>query len=355
MATSKSNLLIFGASYGSLFGIKALAAGYDVHLVCKPDEAELFASEGARVRLPVRGLAEEIELDSRELPGQLTAGPPQDADPADFGLVVLAMQEPQFSAPGVRELLARTAQSSRPCLSIMNMPPLPYLQRIVGLETKDFADCYTEAALWEAFDPGRITLCSPDAQAVRPPDAPANFLQVRLPTNFKAAIFENAADTALLEHLAVAIEDYHHPVNDQLTPMPVKLRVHASLFVPLAKWAMLLTGNYRCIGEDSVRPIKDAVLTDLDTSRTIYREVVAICQELGGNHEDFVPFDKYADAASLLANPSSVARAVDQGAPRIERVDKIVQRCATLQNRNTRWIDEIVDRVDRRLEQNQSA
>ena len=355
MANPNPNLLIFGASYGSLFGIKALAAGYDAHLVCKPDEARLFATEGARVRLPVRGLAEEIDLNSQELPGNLTASPPEGVDPADFGLVVLAMQEPQFSAPGVRELLARTARSQRPCLSIMNMPPLPYLQRIAGLEAQDFADCYTEAAIWQAFDPGRITLCSPDAQAVRPPDTPANFLQVRLPTNFKAAIFENAADTALLEHLAVAIEDYHHPINDHLTPMPVKLRVHASLFVPLAKWAMLLTGNYRCIGEDSVRPIKDAVLTDLDTSRTIYREVVDICLGLGGNREDFVPFEKYAAAADMLANPSSVARAIDSGAPRIERVDKIVQRCATLQNRNTRWIDEIVDRVDRRLERNQSV
>ena len=355
MAQNTPKLLIFGASYGSLFGIKALAAGYDVHLVCKPDEAELFSARGAQVRLPVRGMAEELVLNSQELPGQLTASPPDEVDPASYGLVVLAMQEPQFSAPGVRDLLMRTARSSRPCLSIMNMPPLPYLQRIPGLKAEDFASCYTEAALWEEFDPGRITLCSPDAQAVRPPDAPANVLQVRLPTNFKAAIFQNAADTAVIEHLAVAIEDYRHPFNDNVIPVPVKLRVHASLFVPLAKWAMLLTGNYRCIGEDSIRPIKDAVHTDLTTSRTIYREVVAICRALGGHHEDFVPFEKYAAAADMLQSPSSVARAIDAGAPRIERVDKIVQRCAALQQRDTRWIDEIVERVDRRLEQNQAA
>jgi hypothetical protein len=29
--------------------------------------------------------------------------------------------------------------------------------------------------------------------------------------------------------------------------IPVKLKVHDSLFVPLAKWPMLMTGNYRCI------------------------------------------------------------------------------------------------------------
>src|SRR3546814_3093326 len=38
--------------------------------------------------------------------------------------------------------------------------------------------------------------------------------------------------------------------------VPVKLRVHDSLFVPLAKWSMLLTGNYRCITAGAPRPIR---------------------------------------------------------------------------------------------------
>ena len=40
--------------------------------------------------------------------------------------------------------------------------------------------------------------------------------------------------------------------------VPVKLRVFDSLFVPLAKWSMLLTGNYRCITRDAARPIREA-------------------------------------------------------------------------------------------------
>ena len=51
----KRNVMILGASYGSLLGAKLALAGHDVHLVCLPDEAKLINAEGAVVRLPVRG------------------------------------------------------------------------------------------------------------------------------------------------------------------------------------------------------------------------------------------------------------------------------------------------------------
>jgi hypothetical protein len=44
------------------------------------------------------------------------------------------MQEPQYRSPGVRELLDAVAKSRVPCMSIMNMPPLPYIKRIPGLD-----------------------------------------------------------------------------------------------------------------------------------------------------------------------------------------------------------------------------
>jgi hypothetical protein len=40
--------------------------------------------------------------------------------------------------------------------------------------------------------------------------------------------------------------------------LPTRLRVHDSAFVPLAKWAMLLTGNYRCMTADGPQAIRDA-------------------------------------------------------------------------------------------------
>ena len=95
------------------------------------------------------------------------------------------MQEPQYRSPGVRELLDAVAKSKVPCMSIMNMPPLPYVKRIPGLNYDALKPAYTDPTVWDNFDPGLLTLCSPDPQAIRPPEEKVNVLQVTLPTNFK--------------------------------------------------------------------------------------------------------------------------------------------------------------------------
>ena len=69
------NILLMGASYGSLLASKLLFGGHKLHLVCLPAEADLINAEGFRVRLPVRGRKDPVELDSRKLPGAVTAGP----------------------------------------------------------------------------------------------------------------------------------------------------------------------------------------------------------------------------------------------------------------------------------------
>jgi ketopantoate reductase len=95
-------ILIMGASYGSLLGTKMALAGHSVKLVCLPAEAELINSEGAIVRMPVRGWEGLVEINSRRLPGKLSADGPAAVNPADYDLVALAMQEPQYRSPGVR-------------------------------------------------------------------------------------------------------------------------------------------------------------------------------------------------------------------------------------------------------------
>src|SRR4030095_14316340 len=125
---NRFKILIFGASYGSLFGTKCAAAGHVVDLVCLPAEAEAINSEGALVRMPGRGSQGFVEIKSKDLPGPLSAGSAKSFDPIRYDLVVLAMQEPQYCSPDVRELLQVVAGARLPCLSIMNMPPLPYLK-----------------------------------------------------------------------------------------------------------------------------------------------------------------------------------------------------------------------------------
>src|SRR6266566_4063517 len=245
-------ILVFGASYGSLLAIKLLLAGHTVRLVCLPAEAELINKEGARVRMPVKGREGLIEVDSRKLPGKLSALLPVDVKPADYDLVALAMQEPQYRSPGVRELLDAVAKARVPCMSIMNMPPLPYLARIPGVSADACRSCYTDPTVWDRFEPARMTLCSPDPQAFRPPEEKINVLQVTLPTNFKVARFPSDAHTAILRGLEA----------------------------------------------------------DIEATRSVNNWVVELCKSLGAREQDLVPFEKYAGAAQELATPSSAARAL---------------------------------------------
>jgi len=346
------NILLMGASYGSLLASKVLFGGHTIHLVCLPAEADLINAEGFRVRMPVRGRDNPVTLDSRHLPGKVTAGPAIGVDPQDYDLVGLCMQEPQYRAAGVRELLDAVARSRVPCMSIMNMPPLPYLKRIPGLDHDALKPAYTDPTVWENFDPKRLTLNSPDPQAIRSPDEAVNVLQVTLPTNFKVAKFEDEKSTSILLQLEKDIDGARFETPDGKIELPVKLKVHDSIFVPLAKWAMLLAGNYRCVTKDGIRTAQEAVHSDIETSRSVYNFVNDLCVKLGASPNDLVPFEKYAAAAQSLTRPASAARALNNGAPNIERADKLVQLIAGQKGLSHPVIDGIVALVDSRLEAN---
>jgi hypothetical protein len=350
-----ANILILGASYGSLFSTKLLMAGHRVALVCHRSTAELINREGTVVRFPIKGRESLLGIASKQLPGELSAAAPEVVDPAEFNLVVLAMQEAQYSSPGVRELLGRVGRAAVPCLAIMNMPPLPYLKRLPGLRAETLEPCYADPGVWEGFDPRLTTLASADPQAFRPPDHPKNILHVSLPTNFKAARFGAPEPTTLLRQLEADIEQARFEPGDGSIEIPVKLRVHDSLFVPLAKWPMLITGNFRCIRRDGMVPIHEAVHANPDHSREIYEWVRSLCTRLGAEDADLVPFEKYARAAEGLAKPSSAARALFGGAEHIERVDRLVHRIARHHGFQHDLLDEIVALVDERLERNRAA
>lgn len=351
----KHNVLILGASYGSLLGTKLAMGGHDATMVCLPAEVSAFNTDGAIVRMPIKGRDGLVEINSKKLPGKLGAAGTTDVDPASFDLIVLAMQEPQYRSPGVRELTERVAKSGKPCMSIMNMPPLTYLKRIPGLDTSGLRACFADATVWDGFDPKLMTLCSPDPQAFRPPEEPVNVLQVRLPTNFKSARFDDATNTQILKDLEADVDAARFEVDGNALEVPVKLKVHDSIFVPLAKWAMLIAGNYRCVGKDGMRPIKEAVHSDIDTSRKVYQWVVSLCVGLGADPKDLVPFEKYANAALSLGSPSSAARALAAGAPNIERVDLLVKSIAAQRGERLDELDRTVDLVESWLAKNRAA
>src|SRR5919107_5051176 len=222
-------VLILGASYGSLLATKLAMAGHNVTLVCLPAEAEAINRDGAVVRLPVKG-RDPVEIRSKSLPGQVSADGPGAVNPADYDLVGLAMQEPQYRSAGVRDLLDAAAKAKVPCMSIMNMPPLTYLKRIPGLSTDGLKSASTDPTVWQSFDPAYMTLCSPDPQAFRPPEEPVNVLQVTLPTNFKVARFDSEPFTQMLRQMQADIEAIRWDAGGDKIELPVKLKVHDSVF-----------------------------------------------------------------------------------------------------------------------------
>ena len=339
------NILILGASYGSLLATKLAMAGHNVAMTCRARTAELINAEGTEVRIKLRGEDSHRAIKSTDLPGAVTALTPDVARPEDYDMIALAMQEPQYRAPEVAALMSRIAAAGKPCLSIMNMPPLPFLARIPGVDLDSLRSAYICPEVWKDFHPGLMSLCSPDPQAFRPPEEGANVLHVGLPTNFKACEFADPRHTKMLKDLSADINGVQIESKD----VPVKLRVHDSLFTPLAKWAMLLTGNYRCITASTPRTIRDAVHDDLTVSTEIYTWVNALAQKLGAQPANQVPFEKYAGAASSLLKPSSAARAINAGAQSIERVDRLVQAVAAGFGLQHPEVDRIVTLVDHRL------
>src|SRR6202041_2110788 len=99
--------------------------------------------------------------------------------------------------------------------------PLPFLKRIPEIDAAAIRGCYTDASVWDSFDPATITLCSPDPQAFRPPEDDVNVLQVRLPTNFKSARFMSDADTAVLRQMQTDIEAATYDIDGQKIELPV--------------------------------------------------------------------------------------------------------------------------------------
>jgi hypothetical protein len=237
-------------------------------------------------------------------------------------------------------------------MSIMNMPPLPYIKRIPGLDYEPLKAAYTDPSVWDSVDPKKITLNSPDPQAIRPPDGKANELLVTLPTNFKCARFEDAGDTAIVKQLEKDVEGARFDVPEGKIELPVKLKVYDSIFVPLAKWAMLCAGNYRCITKDGMRTAQEAVHSNIEESRSVYNFVNDLCVKLGANPNDLVPFEKYAAAAQSLSRPASAARALNNGAPNIERADKLVQLLGKQKGMTHPTLDATVALVDERLAAN---
>ena len=100
------NILMMGAAYGSLLASKILFGGHKMTIVCLPAEADLINAEGFRVRLPVKGRKDPVVIDSRKLPGKVTAGGTAGVEPG-------GLRPGRARHAGAAVPLARRARAAR--------------------------------------------------------------------------------------------------------------------------------------------------------------------------------------------------------------------------------------------------
>jgi hypothetical protein len=159
--------------------------------------------------------------------------------------------------------------------------------------------------------------------------------------------FEDVTHNRTLLELASAIEAARFDLGTgSSSEVPVKLKVYDSVFVPLSKWSMTLTGNARCLEVEGIRSIREAVHSDLLASRNIYNWVNNLLRAMGATDADLIPFESYARAALGLTMPSSMARALAADRTNVERVDLLVQTIAASKKMRSQAVDAIVDLVD---------
>lgn len=348
------DILVLGAAYGLLPAVRCCLGGHRVTLVCRQEEREALARQGASVTAqrrdgkPGRLLHAPAAKGRAESAGVLgLVGP--DPSPEGFDMVLLAMSEPQYADAQIADLMSRIADLGLPIVSVMNLLPACFLRRLARFDVDALQPAYAAWDVWQRFDPRKVTAASPDAQAVRTrPDRPEE-LTVTLASNLKVAPFHDPADQAMLVTLAESTA--------RIAPgdvaVPARIVAQDSLGAPLSKWPMLITGNCRCMHPDgTIRSIAEAVHDRIQESGEIYDLVAHIAMAAGASDRDIVPFRTYAAAARQLSRPSSLARALASGAQRVERIDLMILHVARALNQPTGAISKVSRIIESLLARN---
>ena len=211
--------------------------------------------------------------------------------------------------------------------------------------TDPLRPCYTDASVWDNFEPGLLTLCSPDPQAIRPPGEKINVLQVTLPTNFKAARFDS--DTA---HRDIAPD----AGGDRSGPLRSRRRPDRS--AGQAQGARLDLRAARQMGDAADRqlPLRDPGPRHRHQGRRAQRpRDIALGLRLGmracargwaRRPDDLVPFEKYAARRTIWCGRPrprarcSTARPTSSGPTGWCRRSRRNTACATPSSiRPSRW------------------
>ena len=324
-------ILIYGASYGILIASKLMLAGYDVTCVCKQKEVKLLNQKGFFVEMEGY-LKKKISINSKNLIGKFIAIEPKEINLSKIDLIFLAMQEPQYEDANISASLKKAAIKKIPTVSVMNIPPSIYLKNFIFKNFDELKPAYRNFDLWNKFDLNFITHGSADPQIFKPLQESQNIISVRLASNFRISKFKDLNSAKILSKISKKIKNSRIYFEKRKIRVPVNLNIYESFFVPISKWPMLITGNYRCINNNELISIRDAVYNDTNHSEKIYNEVQSLCLSLGAKKDDLISFESYLKVAKKLTAPSSVSRLAFSKNKNFERLDKLVEIISSLKN-----------------------
>jgi hypothetical protein len=336
---------IFGASYGIVVATKLLIAGYNVACICKTEEAKLLNDKGFVINIPGY-LNRSLEIFSKNLPGKFIAIDPISVEMEQISLAFLAMQESHYEDLDISKILLFIAKNKIPCVSIMNMPPSIYLKKLQIKNYNSTKEFYKNFDMWNCFDSDFFTQCSADPQIYKPYLNKSNLFTVRLASNFRVANFDNIKCAKLICEISSKVKSSRLIFKDKKVRVPINFNIFDSKYIPLGKWPMLITGNYRCFDNLKLKSIKDAVLENIEESRLIYNDVLNLCYLLGANINDLISFEAYLKVINKLDAPSSVARAASSGDKNFERLDKLIQFLANENKIKIHGLKKIVKNFD---------
>ena len=336
-------ILIYGASYGILVASKLMLAGYDVVCVCKKEEADLINNEGFSLEIDSY-LKKKVILKSEKLNGNIKAIQPESINLDNVKLVFLAMQEAQYHNSAILDSLSLIAKKKIPTISIMNIPPSIYLKnfKINENDYQELSVAYKNFNLLNKFDINFITHSSADPQIFKPFSNLNNYISVRLASNFRIAKFRDKSSAELIEKISNQIKISRYILNNKKTRIPVYLNLYDSNFVPISKWPMLITGNYRCLNNNQLMSIEEVVSQNIGLSKEIYDDVQMLCRSLGASDEELIKFETYLKVAKKLISPSSVARLAFAKNKNFERLDKLIKSLCNIKKIKIKNIDQII-------------
>lgn len=341
---SETQVLVVGASYGLLIASLFLVRNIKVTIFCFDEEARSIYDGGLSVgvsdpnspgfyreaQVPIENL--KLVTNSSELIAELDV----------IDVMFLAVSEPYLYGPDLSSILLAANAFNVPRVSLMNIPTPSFLCKRFSFDQDEIKSSYLDYQQLLRLLPEELTMiCNPEPQVFRP-GAALNTIQVRLGGTFRVCR-SSAGDSSLVLDSLLQNMAEHDPV----AALPASIKSYDSTFIGLSKLPMLMAGNYRCFdGQGRLISIFEAVSTDLSLSEAIYESVLDLLRFMGARRSELIPFRLYVKASSKLTAPSSICRAVYQGAAWVERADRLVHSLMMSFGCDELLIDEIVRNID---------